>query len=413
MPIFNTLTLQGANGRKIAADIQVDLGRNMLVAIVREVPIEVEAPDVAGLRAALEARATELFALPPKPAPARRQGRPSKGAGVLADAADDPAKTTPDGESNGVGVGAMATVSLLTSSPDTLQQAVETIKEFTAKRSFDVQCRQPVVPRAAIAEAHFVLAIGALPRSDVAQSMMDSLLPGARDLLSPAPGWNAWKQPANENALDVEVENLVKSGRITGGGDCPYWRARAAVIHAVDAAEEASESYLAARVDGAAKRTSLRNLATNAARTRKAFEEFGAEFEKSWATLWESWRDATGEGRRENRAGERALIVPGLRDRLAAVVPDLTVVEEIAREVGEAVGNSEADFGKRAFVRRMLTAYHNLVAVPKGDQPINFVDAAAEVAGLRMRDGVSWRATTKKILAEANFIALRTPSDRD
>lgn len=352
---MNTLVVDHG-GRIFVADVRVDLDRDLLVAMVRSAPIHAEAAGVAELRRALEAAVDEYC---------------STTAGSPPDAVVTPAQMHP--------------------LPD------------------------PGRPSAAVA-AHVGRAIGALPRSDAAAAAMSALLPGAMSLHVAPPGWKSWKRPDHENALDAVVDMLAEKGKLKAGS-CPFWRSRATVVHAVDAADAEQRRYAAARENGAEKRVRFRALAASADRLENALAEHAAIFDREWSDLWDGWAAGTREGKRENRIDGDALAVPGLRSRLDDALADARLVAKVSRVVGEAIANSEADAGKRAFVARMLMGFREIVGDLRGDLVIDFVDAAAEVAGLRIEGhkvrGRSWRATTKKILSEPYFVALRTPLDRD
>ncbi|MCE1237075.1 MAG: hypothetical protein LWW93_12050 [Hyphomicrobiales bacterium] len=354
---MNTLVID-YGGRIFVADVRLDLERDLLVAIVRAAPIHAEAADVAGLRRALEVKVDEYCSTTTE--------RPE-------DAVVAPAQM------HGL--------------PD------------------------PGLPSAAVL-AHIGRAIGALPRSEPAAAAMRTLLPGATSLHIVPQAWKPWRSPDPATALDAIVDTLVKKSKVKAG-NCPFWRARVLVVHAVDAAEEALRRYAAARDDGASKRDRLRALAMSAGRLEDALTKHAGIFDGAWPILFEGWRDATREGVRANRLTGDATAVPGLRQRLADAIADAIadarLVAEVSRVVGEAVANSEADAGKRAFIACMLMGFREIVGEPRGDGAVDFVDAAAEVAGLRIEGhkirGRSWRATTRKILSEPYFVALRTPFD--
>lgn len=348
---MNTLVVDHG-GRVFVADVRVDFERDLVVAIVRAAPIHAEAADVPGLRRMLEA-AVEKYC-----------------------------STTAEGPA-----GAVAVPALMQALPD------------------------PERPSSAVL-AHVGRAIGALPRSEPAKAAMRALLPRATSLHIVPQAWRPWRSPDPATALDAIVDTLVKKSKVKAGR-CPFWRSRAAVVQALDAANEAQRLYAAAREDGASKRERLRALATSAGRLEEALTKHAGIVDGAWPILFEGWRDATREGGRANRLTGDATAVPGLRQRLADAIADAALTARVAHAVGEAVGNSEADAGKRAFVARTLVGFREIVGDLRGDMVVDFVDAAAEVAGLRSEDDPSWRATTRKILGEPHFATLRTPFSRN
>lgn len=346
MAFWNVITFRGGT-HEVVVDVRVDFERGLIVGAARGMPIVAEEPDVASLRAALDRLVAEHFAALPKTAPRR------------------PTNVEPPAP--------------------------------------------PISPEVADVVARMV---GAAPRSEAAKKRFVALLPGASDLLTPPPRWGSWRMPPDPSALDEAVDTLLRKHRkrsAASDGPCPFWRARAAVVHAIDASEDARRRYAAARDDGAAKRARLRALAASSGRLDATLAAHAAILDGAWPDLFEGWRDATREGFRENRLTDDALAIPGLRQRLDDAVADVALTARAARAVGEAVGNSEADAGKRAFIARMLGAFREIFGGVRGDQPIAFVDAAAEAAGLRGEGDPSWRATTKKIQGEPQFAAFRTP----
>lgn len=350
MAITNVITFRGGS-HEVVVDLQVDLDRGVIKGEARGVPIAAEAPDVASLRAALDRLVAEHFAALPKTVPRR------------------PADTEPP-------------------APQVSPEVAGVVARMT----------------------------GAAPRSEASARCFSVLLPGARDLLTPPPRWGSWRMPPDPNALDAVVDTLAKKGKLKAGS-CPFWRSRAAVVHAVDAADAEQRRYAAARENGAEKRVRFRALAASADRLENALAEHAAIFDREWSDLWDGWTAGVREGKRRNRIDGDALAVPGLRSRLDDALADARLVAKVSRVVGEAVANSEADTGKKAFIARMLDGFTEITGAPPGDGAIDFVDAAAEVAGLRIEGhkvrGRSWRATTRKILSEPYFVALRTPLDRD
>lgn len=343
-----------SGAHEVVVDVRVDFDRGLIVGAARGVPIVEEAPDVVSLRAALDRRAAEHFAALPKTRP---------------------------------------------------------------RRPANAEAPTPQVsPEVAGVVARMV---GAAPRSEAATRRFAALLPGARDLLTPPPGWVSWRMPPQANALDEAVDTLVRKPRRSTPSDglCPFWRARVAVVHAIDASEDARRRYEAARDDGAAKRVRLRALGTSSGRLEAVLTAHAAIFDDAWPILFGGWRDATREGLRANVLTDDAIAVPCLRQRLEAAIADARLVAEVAHAVGEAVANSAADAGRRAFIARILSAFREIVGIRiadgvRGDKPIAFVDAAAEVAGFRSEDAQSWRSLTKKIQGEPQFAAFRTPLDR-
>ncbi len=349
MAFTNVITFRGGT-HEVVVDVRVDFERGLIVGAARGMPIVAEEPDVASLRAALDRLVAEHFAALPKTAPRR------------------PTNVEPPAP--------------------------------------------PISPEVADVVSRMV---GAAPRSEAAKKRFVALLPGASDLLTPPPGWISWRMPPEPNALDEAVDTFVRKNRkrsAASDGPCPFWRARVAVVQALDTGEDARRRYEAARVDGAAKRAKLRALATSADRLQIALAEYTVTFGDAWRDLVEDWVAATREGTRENRIEGDALAIPGLRQRLDDAVADVALTARAARAVAEAVGNSEAAAGKRAFIARMLGAFREIFGGVRGDKPVSFVDAAAEVAGLRGEGDPSWRATTKKIQGEPQFAAFRTPVDR-
>ena len=351
MAFWNVITFRGGT-HEVVVDLRVDFDHGVIHGEARGVPIAAEAPDVASLRAALDRLVAEHFAALPKTEPRRPADTPPPAPKVSPEVAD-------------------------------------------------------VVARM----------IGAAPRSEAAAKLFSALLPGARDMLTPPPSWVSGRLPPDPNALDEVVDTLLRKRKPRSDGICPFWRARVAVVQALDAGEDARRRYEAARVDGAAKRARLRALATSSGRLDAALTAHAAILDGAWPDLFAGWRDATREGLRENRLTDDALALTGLRERLGTAIADARLVAEVAHAVGEAVANSAADAGRRAFVGRMIGVFREVVGLKiadgvRGDGPIAFVDAAAEVAGLRGEGDPSWRATTKKIQREPQFAAFRPPLDR-